>query len=84
MNSNEFRQKIYGPYHDIWKLIKIIEFAGPDDDEIWNKYMEGISAFQTAYPRTNKDGTYEGFLMSALLEAADIIAKENKKIEKKM
>ena len=78
MTNNEFRQKIYGPYHDIWKLIKIIEFAGPKDDDLWIKYMEGVSGFQKAYPKTNEEGTYEGFLMRALFEAADIIAKENK------
>ena len=83
MDKNTFREKIYGPYHDIWKIIKIIEYASKDakDDKTWEHYMNMIEQYAKAYPRCQIDGTYEDYHVKALLEAAEIIAKENSKEE---
>ena len=81
MDKSVFRQKIYGPYHDIWKIIKIIEYAGKgaEFDKTWEIYMDTLERYIKAYPRSQVKGTYEDYLVKALLEAAEIIAKENQK-----
>ena len=77
MTHETFKQKIYTPYVDAWKIIKLIQYADQtsDSDEQWQRYMREIDRLQKTYP----DNKFVGELITLLLNAGDIIAKENRK-----
>ena len=35
MDKKEWRQKVYGPYLDVWKIIKILQHASDDKPELF-------------------------------------------------
>lgn len=81
MNDKVFKEKVYGPYSDVWKILKIIQYAGQtsEDDEKWEMYMREIDRFSEKY----KDNELAQGLLSFLVGhddfkgAGDIIAKLN-------
>ena len=76
MNEAEFKEKVYAPYKEAWKILKMIEFAGTHeaDDETWQKYMKEIDRFS----KTN-DGNHfaQETLVRMLIDAGEDIAKMN-------
>lgn len=76
MNEAEFKEKVYAPYKEAWKILKMIEFAGTHeaDDETWQMYMKEIDRFS----KTN-DGNHfaQETLVRMLIDAGDDIAKMN-------
>lgn len=76
METEVFKQKIYGPYSEAWKILKLIQFAGSsaDNDEKWQMYMREIDRFDKKYG----DNRFKDTLVKMLIEAGDDIAKMNK------
>ena len=79
MNKNEWREKVYGPYNDAWKIIWILKEASDDNPEVFDEYMNRLQEFEDAY----KNNEFAELIRKALLlRADDIIAKMNRKEEK--
>ena len=81
MDDKVFMEKIYGPYSEVWKILKIIQFAGQteEDKETWEMYMREIDRYSEKY----KDSEIAQGLISFLVGHGDfkgaghIIAKLN-------
>ena len=78
METQEFKQKIYAPYTDAWKILKIVQTAGqtPKDDPVWEMYMREIDRLSKKY----KGNPFVENLITMLLDAGDSIAKMNRGI----
>jgi len=75
MDRAQWRQKVYGPYMDIWKIIKILQHASNDKPELFLEYMNEVEKFENAY----QGNEFAEFLRRAvLLRADDVIAKLNR------
>lgn len=75
MNDTKWRQKVYGPYSDAWKIIKLLQYASDDSPELFEKYMEKVREFADAY----KGDEFADLIRRALLlRADDVIAKLNR------
>lgn len=79
MNDGEFKTKIYEPYLECWKIIKLIQYADQtsDSDAQWQRYMREIDRLSKEYP----DNPFVESLITLLLDAGNYIAKENRKEE---
>lgn len=77
MNDSKWRKEIYNPYLESWKILKLIQYADQtsDSDEQWQRYMREIDRLQKTYP----DNSFVEQLITLLLNAGDIIARENRK-----
>lgn len=77
MDITTFKAKIYEPYLEAWKILKLIQNADQtsNSDEQWQRYMREIDRLQKTYP----DNKFVEQLITLLLNAGDIIAKENRK-----
>ena len=76
MNTEEFKEKIYAPYSEAWKIIKIIQFAGQgtNSDELWEAYLREIDRFS----KENKENEFaKETLVKMLIDAGCVIAKMN-------
>ena len=82
MDDKTWREKIYGPYTDAWKIIKIIQYAGQSkkDEETWNMYIKEIDRYIENY----KDNELAQGLIAFIVGhdnfsgAGDIIARLNR------
>ena len=79
MNDGEFKTKIYEPYLECWKIIKLIQYADQtsDSDAQWQRYKREIDRLSKEYP----DNPFVESLITLLLDAGNYIAKENRKEE---
>ena len=79
MENIDFSQKIYQPYNEAWKILKLIQFADQtsDSDAQWQRYMKEIDRLATTYP----DNKFVEKLITLLLDAGDVIAKMNRRPE---
>lgn len=77
MNNEKWKQTIYEPYLEAWKILKLIQYADQtsDSDEQWQRYMKEIDRLAAAYP----DNKFAEKLITLLLDAGDVIAKDNRK-----
>ena len=77
MNDEKWREKVYGPYLETWKVLKLIQYADQtsDSDHQWKLYMDEIDRLDKQYPG-NK---FSEKLITLLLDAGDVIAKMNRK-----
>lgn len=77
MTDETFKAKYHAPYNEAWKILKLIQYADQtsDSDEQWQRYMREIDRLQKTYP----DNKFVEQLITLLLNAGDIIAKENRK-----
>lgn len=76
MNDTEFKEKVYGPYNEAWKILRIIQDAGQHerDDETWQKYMNEIDRFC----KSNEGNHFaQETLTRMLIDAGEDIAKMN-------
>lgn len=48
MTDEKFKEKIYGPYLDAWKIIKILQEAY-QKPELYLQYMEELKAYSKKY-----------------------------------
>lgn len=77
MTNEIFVNKIYKPFNDAFKLLKLIQDADQtsESDKQWQLYIKEIDSFKAKYP----DNKLVDELITLLLNAGDIIAKENRK-----
>lgn len=77
MTDEIFKAKYHAPFNEAWKILKLIQYADQtsDSDEQWQRYMREIDRLQKTYP----DNKFVEQLITLLLNAGDIIAKENRK-----
>lgn len=76
MDESMWRQKVYGPYLDAWKTIRILQHASDDNPQLFLEYMDQVQKFEDAY----KGNEFAEFLRQAvLLHADNIIAGLNRK-----
>ena len=77
MNDNKWKTEIYEPYLEAWKILKLIQYADQtsDSDEQWQRYMKEIDKLSKTYP----EDPFVDKLIRFLLDAGDVIAKENRK-----
>ena len=75
MNDTTWKQNIYEPYLETWKIIKLIQYADQTDDaqEQWNRYVREIDRLDKKYP----DNKFVYGLVRLLVDAGDAIAKMN-------
>lgn len=77
MNNEKWKQTIYEPYLEAWKILKLIQYADQtsDSDEQWQRYMKEIDRLRATYP----DNHFVEHLIRLLYDAGNVIAKENRK-----
>lgn len=77
MEAKKFTEKIYGPYGDAWKVIKILakaEEGSPALGEVLHHYMDEVEAFKEKY----KGNTFAMSLYGVLLNADTDIMRMDK------
>jgi len=76
MNNGEFKEKIYGPYGEVWKILKLLQFAGEGGFKLEQAedYWKAVEQFTKEY-----DGNaFADFMYrNVLLHADNIIVKLN-------
>ena len=77
MTDEQFRAKYHNPFLETWKILKLIQYADQtsDSDAQWQRYMKEIDRLTKTYP----DNKFVEKLVTLLLDAGDVIAKENQK-----
>ena len=75
MDTTTFKAKIYEPYLEAWKILKLIQYADQTDNtaDQWERYKSEIDRLSKTYP----DNKYINGLIDLLLDAGDYIAKVN-------
>lgn len=68
MNTDKFKEKIYGPYLDAWKAIKILQEAY-QKPELYIHYMEEVQKYADKYT----DNAFAEYLRQHLLLHADVV-----------
>ena len=77
MNDEKFKKRYYEPFLETWKILKLIQYADQtsDSDAHWQRYMREIDRLSKTYP----ENKFVGELITLLLNAGDVIAKENRR-----
>ena len=77
MDDATFKSKYYEPFLETWKILKLIQYADQtsDSDAQWQRYMKEIDRLSKTYP----DNKFVEELITLLLNAGDVIAKENRR-----
>lgn len=76
METEVFKEQVYKPFNDAWKILKMIQYAGQssDDQEKWNMFIREIDRFAAEY----KDNYFaKETLVRMLMDAGNDIAKMN-------
>lgn len=78
MNDTAWKQQIYEPFLETWKILKLIQHAdqSANNDELWQRYMKEIDRLNEQYPN-NK---FVQDLLQLLIDAGDSIAKMNSEV----
>lgn len=74
MEAKIFTEKIYGPYGDAWKVIKLLAAAddnNPAVGEVLNNYMSEVDKFSEKYA----DNDFAQLLRKMMLSADDTIMR---------
>lgn len=52
MNNKDFTEKIYGPYNEAWKLIKLLQHCSKykESDEHWELWYKELERYSKLYP----------------------------------
>lgn len=77
MTDERFKAAYYQPFLETWKTLKLIQYADQtsDSDAQWQRYMKEIDRLSKTYP----DNKFVEKLITMLLDAGNVIAKENRK-----
>lgn len=77
MNDTKWKSTIYEPYLEAWKILKLIQYADQtaNSDFQWQCYIKEIDRLAKTYP----DNNFVEKLIALLLDAGDVIAKQNRK-----
>lgn len=85
MEDKIFKEVVYGPYLDAWKIIKIVQFAGQSekDEETWNMFIKAIDDYTEKYKGNNIAQGLVSFIVGHddFKGAGDIIARLNREAE---
>ena len=75
MNDIKWKSNIYEPFLETWKILKLIQYADQtsDSDAQWQRYMKEIDRLTKTYP----DNKFVEKLVTLLLDAGDVIARDN-------
>lgn len=78
MNNEKWKQTIYEPFLETWKIIKLIQYADqtPAQEEQWKRYVKEIDRLDKTYP----NNPFAQNLIRLLLDAGDSIAKMNNEV----
>lgn len=74
MTENRFKEVIYGPYKEAWKVIKILQEATDDNpqlSDVLNHYMKEIDTFTEKY----EGNEFAALLRKMMLSADDTVMK---------
>lgn len=76
MDDSTLKTKYYEPFLETWKIIRLVQYADQtaDSDAQWNRYMKEIDRLKKTYP----GNPFVESLITLLLDAGDMIAKENR------
>ena len=72
MTDDRFREKIYNPYIDLWKIIKLLQHCSSNSGD-WDLYAKEYQRFVSEYGNTS----YGSHLAACLLNVADDIKEMN-------
>ncbi len=77
MDDATFKSRYYEPFLETWKILKLVQYADQtsDYDEQWQRYMKEIDRLNETYP----EDPFVDKLIRFLLDAGDVIAKDNQK-----
>jgi hypothetical protein len=77
MTDAKFKKQYYEPFLETWKILKLVQYADQtaDRDAQWQRYMKEIDRLSKTYP----EDPFVDKLIRFLLDAGDVIAKENRK-----
>lgn len=77
MTDEKFKTNYYNPFLETWKILKLIQYADQttDSDAQWQRYMKEIDRLAKTYP----ENKFVEKLITLLLDAGDVIARDNKK-----
>ena len=82
MTDQKFKEAIYQPYLETWKVIKILQHAYkhlPDperdkvNDEIWKQFQREAERLEKTYP----DNPFVDELLRLLFSADEVISRMN-------
>ena len=75
MTDEQFKKRYYEPFLETWKILKLIQYADQtaDSDAQWQRYMKEIDRLSKTYP----ENKFVEELITLLLNAGDVIAKDN-------
>lgn len=78
MNDTAWKQQIYEPFLEAWKILKLIQHAdqSANNDELWQRYMKEIDRLNEQYPNNR----FVQDLLQLLIDAGDSIAKMNSEV----
>lgn len=80
MTDQELREKLYKPYCEAWKILRLIQYAQHrGTDEMWDKFFDELKRLEHAYPGNR----YVRSLCITMAEAGEYIVAENSKTETK-
>ena len=74
MEASKFTEKIYGPYGEAWKIIKLLALADDDNpqlQEVLSNYMSEIDKFTEKY----EGNEFAGLLRKMMLSADDTVMR---------
>ena len=74
MTEDRFKEVIYGPYRDSWKVVKILQEATDDSpklQEVLSNYMSEIDKFSEKY----EGNEFAGLLRKMMLSADDTVMR---------
>jgi len=77
MEAQKFTEKIYGPYGEAWKVIKILweaEDNNPKLQEVLDDYCKAVTKFEEKY----RDNDFAKLLYRVMLDSDTVIMRMNR------
>jgi len=71
MDNKVFTEKIYGPYNEAWKVIKLLQHCTATDGD-WDKYLAEYYRFCDKYPGNKFAYDLGTFILKAADDIRDI------------
>lgn len=71
METEKFKEVVYGPYGDTWKILKLLQHVGEGDFkyEDAEEYWKAVAEFEEKY----KNNKFADFMVRNVLSHADNI-----------
>lgn len=75
MDNNKFREKIYGPYNEAWKILKLVQHYTMHEGD-WDAYEKELRRFFNTFPETKFTHDLFQFVMQAAEDIRDMNEEE--------